>query len=630
MRIPAHFPLTHITLRTSGRRRPPLCPILLPRIRAVGCVLVFLAAMICIGIQLDRDQRQFDRIAADLFHSEMLSNTLNMHYTIAFPSGFGIDDYQVVLPCYTGEDPDSRIQTENLLSRLKELNISRLSEDTQFTHSLLTSTLESALALSEFPYYEEPLAPSSGMQSQLPILLAEYTFRSKRDVEDYLKLLDQTDEYFQGLLTYEQEKADAGLLMPSASLKKVIKQCDTILEPNELTDGTHFLQTTFAERLEGLIADGVIGPEDAKRYQAQNDRLLRTVMQPAYEALGDGLLILEDPSVPVAGLASKPEGTAYYEQLLISQTGSYRSVTEIKEMVLAQFDYEYLALKEILTDHPRLATATYSLLSGENFPYDNAAGMLADLQQRMEDFPPLDTNEPLPSVAIKPVSASLRDYCAPAFYLTPPLDDTSSNAIYINEKSTPVGLELYTTLAHEGYPGHMYQSVYHNRSAMKSGSDQGSPVRELLWYGGYLEGWALYVEFLAYDYACDLYAQQDPAADLQIAAVELTRHDRSLMLSLYSLLDILIHYENASPEQVSELLAGVGITNKASANAVYEYIVEEPTNYLKYYLGYLEILELKKQAKELWGESYSDYRFHTFYLDCGPADFRSLAARLGE
>ena len=574
-----------------------------------------------------RDERLFEQITYDLFRSEMTSNTLNMHYTIAFPEDFGIQDYEAILPCYSYDDDRSALtQTRDLLQQLQSLNASRLSDRNRFTLSLLENTLENSLALGNYPYYEEPLAPSSGMQSQLPILLAEYTFRSVRDVEDYLDLLDQTDEYFEALLQYEQEKADAGLLMPSVSLLKVVEQCDTILTKEELDAGTHFLQTTFSERLEGLIADGELTAEKGESYQALNNRLLRTVMLPAYERLGDGLLVLEDPTIALAGLAAQPEGTAYYEQLLISQTGSYRPVSEIKEMVTARLYQEYQEIVVILSKTPDLINVPYQTLLVKEFPYKTATEMLVDLQERMtDDFPPLDSSEPLPCVAVKAVSENLQDYCAPAFYLTPPLDDTSSNAIYINEKSTPMGLELYTTLAHEGYPGHMYQSVYHNRNTMGASDDTVGHVRELLWYGGYLEGWALYVEFIAYDYASELYQEN---ADSLSAAIQLIKHDRSLQLSLYSLLDIMIHYENASMEQVGELLHKFGITSEASISAIYEYIVEEPANYLKYYLGYLEILELKEAAHELWGESYSDYDFHRFFLDCGPADFETLRQEL--
>lgn len=571
-----------------------------------------------------KDEKRFTNITSRLFTEEMISNTLNMHYTIAFPSDFGICEYDPVLPGYCADaSRQGQISLENTLASLKSLNRNKLEASDAWLHRLLVRYLENSLTLSSFSYYNEPLSPSSGMQSQLPILLAEYTFRSKRDVEDYLSLLEQTDQYFASLLLYEQEKADAGLLMPAASLKSVREQCDTVISASSLQSGTHFLQTTFRERLESLTDANLITPEETQKYINTNDRLLKTVLLPAYTALGDGLLILEDESVPLTGLAAFPRGKEYYESLLISETGSYRSVSQIQELLTTYFTREFETLRALLSEHPEIAQK-YSNDESVDFPYENAAQMLTDLKGRMTgNFPAVPSDNC--SVSIKAVSQSLSDYCAPAFYLTTPLDDTTWNVIYINEPKTPKGLELYTTLAHEGYPGHLYQNTYHNRTDLSRGE---RPVKELLWYGGYLEGWALYVEFMSYDYASAMLQETNRGQDALWVQTE--KHNRSLQLCLYSLLDIMIHYENASYSQVAKVLEKFGIDDSSSVRAIYTYIVQEPCNYLKYYLGYLEILSLRERARSLWGDDYSDYRFHCFYLDNGPADFLSLNELLTE
>lgn len=592
---------------------------------------IFLFAFLLLTIFLftyRRNEQLFTRISTRLFQEEMAGNTLNMHYNLAYPVNFGIYDYDVVLPCYSQEGRlISQAETENTLALLRSLNPSRLSENDQYTRRLLLHSLDTSLSMSSYVYFDEPLSPSSGMQSQLPILLAEYTFRTRQDVEDYLKLLDQTDEYFASLLVFEQEKAAAGLLQPTVSLEKVRKQCDSILTQEELDAGNHFLQTTFRERLEELYSSGKITKDEAQLYLSQNNRLLKTVMLPAYEALSDGLFVLEDDAIILAGLAAKPQGADYYECLLRSQTGSSRPIEEVKEMLSAMFSQEYQTIRTIAAQHPALLDLSYQEELEFSFPYHTASQMLIDLQERMQpDFPSFaeaaadnSQTSALPSVSVKTVSASLQDYCAPAFYLTPPLDDTTANVIYINEKSTPSGLDLYTTLAHEGYPGHMYQSVFSNRIQFQNEKNY---VRQVLWYGGYLEGWALYVEFRSFDFASDLMEEQEKPE--LAAAIQLEKHNRSLQLCLYSLLDIMIHYDNASYDQVAKVLNAFGITNAASVSTIYEYIVEEPANYLKYYLGYLEILALQEKAKSLWGETYSDYAFHTFFLKCGPSDFSTL------
>lgn len=552
----------------------------------------------------------------------MKSDTLNMHYNLAVPEDFGICSYEPLLAGYDAERSlHTQAQIENTLAALYTLHTEKLSETDAYLWKLLTRSLENSLALGNYSYYSEPLSPSSGAQAQLPILLAEYTFRRRQDVEDYLMLLEQTDAYFASLLTYEQEKAAAGLSMPGTFLKEVRAQCDTIITKESLETGTHFLQTTFQERLQPLLEDRIITSQEAQDYIFHNDRLLKTVLLPAYTALGDGILLLEDDSILPTGLASLPEGKSYYEQLLIAETGSYRSIDEIMKLLTEQFSMEYDCIREILAAHPDiLQSYNDDLLTA--FPYQDAPQMLLDLQKRMgDDFPALP--EGATQVSVKAVSANLEAYCAPAFYLTAPLDDTDSNTIYINRQKTPAGLDLYTTLAHEGYPGHLYQNVYYSRTAYTSHE---RPVRELLWYGGYLEGWALYVELLSNDYAAALLREHGQENAAVIAQLE--GHNRSLQICLYSMLDIMIHYQGAAYDQIAKILQNFGITDSLSHQSIYNYIVQEPCNYLKYYLGYLEILSLQENARILWGNAYTDYRFHCFYLDCGPSDFLSLQEML--
>lgn len=599
-----------------------------------SCLLLLVFSGLTIALfTYKRDEKRFIHITSALFEKEMTSNTLNMHYTIAHPEAFGICEYEPRLPVYDARNHlESQSGTENLLSLLDSIKTDRLSEKDRLAHTLLKRSLTLSLAMSNYPYYSEPLSPSSGMQTQLPILLAEYTFRSKQDVKDYLSLLDQTDEYFSSLLVFEQEKADANCLMPALCLKKVRNQCDTIITAEALEEGSHFLQTSFAERLSALSAQVPLTKEEALAFISQNNRLLKTVLLPAYESLSDGLYILEgraDGGLP-RGLSAFPGGNKYYQLLLISQTGSYRTPEQVKELLSARLLQDYEDIRLLAARNPEckdtLAARTHTQMPGLN-----AGTMLADLQQRIQDdFPSLTGNDKSsgssrPTVIIKNVSAALEDYSAPAFYLTTPIDDTDNNVIYINRKSTPDGMELYTTLAHEGYPGHLYQNVYCNRSLSDG---QENKARQLLWYGGYLEGWALYCEFLSFDYASGLMQEQGRAGDA--VCVQLEKHNRSLQLCLYSLLDIMIHYENATPEQVALQLSSFGITDTNAANAVYTYIAESPCNYLKYYLGYLEILNLKEQAASIWGDDYSDLAFHTFYLDCGPCDFLTLTERLAD
>lgn len=584
-------------------------------------LLLFFILLLLVLTAFTNDKIKFKRLSEKLFVSELSGNTLSLHYTIAYPEHYGFPE-QAVLPVYT-KDTSAQEKTEllSLLSVLSEMKAENLSSEEAYTLALLSRFLQQRLSGTAFPYYSEPFSPNSGVQSGLPILLADYTFRRKQDIEDYLSLLDQTDEYIAGLLQYETEKAEKGLFMSEASAKKVIRQCSEIMDKKQLSEGTHFLCTTFAERLADLTASGIISKEEAENYLAKNDRLLATVMAPAYEQAADTFTLLSGKGTNDKGLFYFPDGKAYYEYLLASTTGSNRTVPEIKQLLFADFQKNYQALFSLLARYPEAGDA--GLFPSFTLPPSSPEEMLTDLQSRMQkDFPAFPADEGfLPSHTVKTVSPSLENYTSPAYYLTPPIDDMSHNIIYINGKNSPDSLTLYTTLAHEGYPGHLYQTVY---SQLSMNQNNVPLIRHLLHYGGYAEGWAYYVEDISYRYAMAQVKQNPHAA----AYFEAVRLNRNIHLCLYSLLDIAIHYDGASIGQAAKILASVGIADEPSVNAIYRYLAEEPAVYLKYYLGYLEILNFKKEAATLWGDSFSSYRFHQFVLDAGPSDFAGLHSRL--
>lgn len=579
----------------------------------------------------------FTRLCDTIFREEIKNNGISLHYTLAHPENYHIVEDTVTLPVF---HPSSFVEeSHNIQSQITKLSAiptGKLSSEELYTYTLLKRALNLSLEEYDFPYYSEPLAPHSGMQSQLPILLSEYTFYDKQDVDHYLDILEQVPAYFDGLIVYEKGKSDAGLIMPEKALKKTISQCDCILKEEEIISGQHFLQTTFCQRLNVLLSADIITKHEYEKYVSENSRILKTLVLPAYENLGDQLLLLCDSSVTYHGLGYHENGKRYYEHLIRQCTGSDRTISDCKELLLLQMQKEYSAIQRMVEKNPELVPE-YSFTSSLPALFTNANNpeassfaniIIEELRECMkEDFPDFSVADPKTKqniqYTVKKISQNLSQYSAPAFYLTPPLDALDSHVIYINEKDFSSDLELFTTLAHEGFPGHLYQSVYSSLALQRVKSH---PVRHILCYTGYQEGWALYVEFMAYDYAT---REKEKAADTYSAfCYKMEKHNRSLQLCLYGLLDMAIHYDNASLEQVAQVLSSFGITNPSSAQAIYEYIVEEPGNYLKYYLGYLEILELKKAALEVWGEDYTDYTFHKWFLETGASDFTSLTALL--
>ncbi len=586
------------------------------------CAFILIPVVLGILIfwMLTDDARQFRLFSKTLFVNELSGDTLSLHYTLAHPERFELDTTAALPPYHavTGQDAE---YIKSLLDQLSDINPERLSDEDAYTYGLLVRYLTLQLSGCAFPYYREPLSPSSGMQASLPILLADYTFRSEKDVEDYLRLLDQTDTYFDSLIQYEGEKSSQGLFMSDDAAAKIIQQCCSIMDKDALSSETHFLHSTFTERLDTMKSEGLIDEQQYNMWCSENDRLLTTVMAPAYEKTADAFTILSGSGLNEEGLCHFPDGKAYYEYLFSQSTGSSKSVAEVKQLLFQDFQLNYTSLISLLQKYPELSTHTYQPL---DLPFSSPEEMLSDLQVRMqEDFPAFPSIQEnfSPVCTVKRVSPSMEAYSSPAYYLTPPIDDLNSNIIYINHKNQPDSLSLYTTLAHEGYPGHLYQTVY---SQLHLNSRKNNTIRSILHYGGYVEGWAYYVENMSYLYAQSI-RKDEP---LTCAWYEACRLNRNLQLCMYSLLDIAIHYEGASLTQAQQILMKIGISDPKTTAAIYQYIVEEPANYLKYYLGYLEFQELKITAQKLWGEDFSNKRFHQFVLETGPSDFVGLQIKL--
>lgn len=587
-------------------------------IPSILLILFFLALFI------SNKKDPFRNFCDTVFVEELEEDTLSLHYTLAWPEKYNIDTKHTTLPLYSVQNAlSSYKKTESYYEELQTFLAEDLSDEDRYTHTLLTKSLSHELEGKQYFYLQEVFSPSGGAQIQFPILMAEYPFRCKEDILDYLELIKLTPTYFSSLCQFEQEKFSKGFGMSDYSLNKVIHQCNTIITEESLLNNEHFLITTFSERLLQAVNDKIITKKEASAFATQNRQYLASYFLPAYENLATSLSSLCGMGKNEAGLVHYGPGKAYYEWLFCTLTGSEVGVKEAYQILAADYYSSMLSLSQNLNTFQEKNSLTDEELS--YFPLSTSEEMLAHLQKKMvEDFP--SSSSLNLSASVKKVSPAMQDFTAPAYYLLPPLDDNSQNSIYINESSVPNGLQLYTTLGHEGFPGHLYQTTFYQNYRKEHDVPQ---IRNILNYSGYVEGWALYTEFLSYDYAADLLVETTQKEDYRML-YNLYATERRASLALLSLLDIGIHYYGMDFDRVQKLLYDHGITEEATAREIFEYIVEEPCNYPKYYWGYTEILSLKETAKEQMGQYYSDYAFHQFFLENGPSDFCTLAEKLKE
>jgi uncharacterized protein (DUF885 family) len=539
----------------------------------------------------------FDAFCEQLFQNELSVDTLSLHFTLADPASAGIRDYEVTLGSLSKDSPKASSRELNALqNQLAAFSRRSLSDDERLTYDLLCDYVNRQQTLSSFPYYNEVLTPSGGITSQLPVLLAEYPFRTTQDVEEYLTLLSQMDDYFSGVLEYEEAKAEAGLFMSDESCMKVLSGCEVFTE--NPTD--NFLVETFAGRLEELSS---LTEAQKADYIARNEAAIAEHVIPAYRQMIAGLSALLGSGQNDWGLCYAPKGSAYYEALVASDTGCDDSVESLFAQIETAREEDINACTALLAQDPQLAEASEAL--GDDLSDEEA--MLSTLEEAMlADFP----TPPETDWEICHVDPALSDYLAPAFYITAPLDDYRNNRIYINDADSYSDLYYFTTLAHEGFPGHLYQTVYTYSCGQ-------SDVRALLNYPGYTEGWATYVEMQAYYYA---------GLDGDLAA--LLQHNQAAMLSLYATSDIGIHYYGWKENEMTDFWANYGITDADSVTRITSLILEEPGNYLKYYVGYLKFRQLREKYETEYGTGFDPAAFHEAILRIGPAPFSIVEEQL--
>lgn len=592
-----------------------------------------------------------------LFAREMSQSCLNLHYTLADPASCGITRYSTSLGSFdTSQISMQYVTLENRLKKLDSFPFQDLSLKNRLAYDVLRLALETDLSGGNYYLLNEVLSPTLGTQAQLPILLAEYTFRTEQDIQDYLKLLSSVDEYFQGILSFERLKSREGTFMSDTTADRVISQCQAFIRDPD----SNYLDSIFRDKIQSFSS---LSEKKQNAYIELHSQLIRETLIPAYENLIQGLSELKGTGGNSGGLCGFSGGKEYYEYLLKSNCGLYDSVPQIQTRLLAQLQADVVESSQLLAQHPQLASritqaasapaavSAASILSGSgNSAWetsgsgsdqessgssrsdqepsggsaddhsgsssgtsdqvsDSSSGssspedILETLKEKLKaDFP----DAPAASYEIKSVHEDLEEYLSPAFYLTPPIDTLSPNAIYINGHADLSGSELFTTLAHEGFPGHLYQTV-------TFASTNSPNIRHMMNMGGYVEGWATYVESYAYQYQ----EQEEALSRLQWL-------NRSLNLCIYSLLDTGIHYDGWTLDKTSRFLSGFGITDPETTAEIYQVVVEDPTNYLKYYMGCLSFMDLRDEQMEALGNEFNLKGFHQAVLEIGPCQFPVL------
>ena len=303
----------------------------------------------CLSDHFISENSRFQAFTDELFQSEVSNNTLTLHYTLANPSKKGIKKPEATLGTVLSDSDKTTNICQKYEKKLQSFTYSKLSKENQLTCDLLLLYFHTRASLGKNSILDEPLGPSLGVQAQLPVLLAEYSFYKKEDISDYLKLLRTIKPYFQSILKLENQKSQAGLFMSDTTLDRILKQCRFFIADPDF----NYMDDIFTQKLKAF-SNPALTDKDQKKLCTYHHKLICEEVIPAYQELINGLEKLRGTGKSSRGLAFFEGGREYYIYLLRSQTGTYVPVKRIEQRLSSQLLSDYQQIRSLLQKDPDL------------------------------------------------------------------------------------------------------------------------------------------------------------------------------------------------------------------------------------------------------------------------------------
>lgn len=552
--------------------------------------------------QTSLKQKKFDRFLNSCFREYAAENTVTLHFKLSNPSAYGIKT--PVSPTYGDLSSDALkkncSRSKELLQKLYTFPTSSLTKKQKLTWQIFQDYLNESIMNEKYILYSSPLG-TNGLQSEIPVTLSEYRLDNEKDIKDYLSLVNQVPELFTQILDFEQERRNAGLISPSFVISDTIDQIDQFLNASE--ENNPLIQS-FEDRLTEVES---LSKDQKASYIANNRLLVTDKVLPAYKSLKTSLQAYTNDSKNTSSkerLCEYKNGQDYYKFLLMSNVGTDFSPEDCITILESQLKNTVKDISSLTTKNKDLYTEYLSATPALSAPKEIMNTLKND---SLIDFPEIKNI----SCLLKNVPDALSGTSACAFYLVPPIDSTKDNIIYIN-KSRVDSNELFSTLAHEGYPGHLYQTNYFLTT-------NPSPLRTFLHCAGYDEGWGTYAQLYSYNFIEFKNVDEQTTKQLR----QLYRDNDLLSLSLSSLCDLYVNYKNYDENALANYLQTYGI-DKDSAQNLYRYVIENPTTYLSYSIGCYELDQLKQTMSDSLGKAFKISDFHESVLNVGSCNFSIL------
>ncbi len=499
---------------------------------------------------------------------------------------------------------DTYAMYQVVLDALRSYDRSVLDAEGQLNYDVYEWYLQDVVDGLDFIYHDFPATfMGFARQRQTERFFTDiHPLESLQDAEDYITRLNQVEQKFDQLIDHLELQRQNGIVEPALSMQVAINQ---VLPLANNASSTNPYYTSFVDRITDIASLTA-----AQRQDLQNRALdaVATSVRPGYRKLRDKLQQLFNNAPPIIGVRQYARGSEFYAYSLRHHSTTNLTAAEIHQLGLDELSRIHFEMRLIFDqlgypqDESLLQLFGRVSADGGIIPAANVLttyeGIIDIARQRLDEafdiFPSAD-------VIVLPDPFG-------GFYISPSFDGTRPGAFYAGTQDDQPWFQMPSLTYHESIPGH------HTQIAIAM--DQDVPAfRKIVGFTGFVEGWALYAERLAWELG---WYDNDPYANLGRLQYEALRAARLVM-------DTGIHDMGWSFDRAAQFKQdSVGLPLGAAQNSAARYSVW-PGQATAYMIGMLQILDERQRAMDALGAQFDLKGFHRAVLSNGAVPLALLS-----
>ena len=529
-------------------------------------------------------KESFSDFEDELFQEMMSEDYTTLHFSLRDYQKYGIEKPDVNIGDASWDDYEDNVEDcDEYLKKLQSFDYDSLSETEQKDYRTIAFYLERNKELNSYPYFDWAFNSAEGVIDNLLTTFTEFVFYEKEDIDDYLATLASVPAYLDQCLENTKKQAAKGYFLTDAMLKATEDAIEKFVDKKDDNE----LIKIFDENIDAF--DG-LSTEEKEAYKKKNQEIVLNAYIPSYEKVAEELQKLKGSRKADYNVSSLDGGSEYYAALARYKTSIDADVETILDICTQYIEKSVDELYDIMQNH--------SEVTEETLDFDSAEDVLSYLEGHLDAFPVLDKVY----YNVQYLDPSVANDSIVAYYLSPPVDDMRDNVIKINGDNVSDVLDLYTTLAHEGFPGHLYQTNYYIQQ-------QPSLLRTQLTMMGYQEGWGMFAE-----------GQALHVSGLSEYASEYQKINIELNYVLSAAVDLGVNGLGWSTKDVSKYLDRLDL-NSSIAKDLYDFATLQPGTILPYGVGVAMFELLENKAKNALGNDFDQKAFNEVLLNDGNRPF---------